>query len=68
MPMMRSTTLAKFSGMILKHLFATLVDEIETGVLAPWSDPAFHLSPDLRPEHIVGHCHPLQVHDPLQNT
>lgn len=68
MPLMRSTTLAEFSGMILEYLFATLVDEIETEVLAPGCGSAFSLSQDLGPEHIAGHCHPLQVHDPLQNA
>jgi hypothetical protein len=62
---MGDATLAEFSGMILEYLFAELVDEIETEVLSPWSGSAFTLRADLAPEHIVGHCHPLRIFDPL---
>ena len=68
MSKIRDGTLEEFSGMMLEYLFASLIDQIDTEVLSPWSGSALSIREDVTPESIVGHYHPERIFDPLWNA
>ncbi|NIJ09338.1 hypothetical protein FHS31_002970 [Sphingomonas vulcanisoli] len=63
--MMRDATLLEFAGGILEYMFCALVEGMEAHMLSPGSGSALSLTSDLPATSIVGHYHPIRVHDPL---
>ena len=57
-------TQESFAGLIWEYLFSSLVPEMESEVLRPWSGSGLSLNTDLDAQHIVGHYHPKQIHSP----
>lgn len=65
--LMHRSTLLAFAGAVISHLFSELVEGLESDALNPVAGVDFRISDDLSARQIVGHYHPICVHDPNSN-